>query len=190
MSAVIYNIKITRTNSANSLVDKSVNWLYIMMFRYLVILLLLIPVSALAVGKADLVIVDKSKTRLYLMKDNKVLKSFRVALGARPKGHKQQEGDERTPEGRYMLDYKKADSDFYKAIHVSYPNEADIQRARELGVDPGGQIMIHGQKNSLSKVSFTRQSRNWTDGCIAVTNSAMDIIWEAVDPGTPIVIKP
>ncbi|WP_455365646.1 L,D-transpeptidase family protein [Kaarinaea lacus] len=161
-----------------------------MMFRSLVILLLLLPVSAFAIGKADLVIVEKSKTRLYLMKDNKVLKSFRIALGAKPKGHKQQEGDERTPEGRYLLDYKKEDSGFYKAIHISYPNEDDILRARERGVDPGGQIMIHGQKNTVSKVAFTRQSRNWTDGCIAVTNSAMDIIWQAVDPGTPIIIKP
>jgi len=160
------------------------------MFRCVVILLLLIPLSAFAVEKADLVVVDKSKTRLYLMKDNKILKSFRVALGARPKGHKVKEGDERTPEGRYILDYKKADSGFYKAIHISYPNEDDIKRAEELGVDPGGQIMIHGQKNSMSKVAFTRQSRNWTDGCVAVTNSAMDIIWEAVDAGTPIVIKP
>jgi murein L,D-transpeptidase YafK len=161
-----------------------------MMSRCIVFLLLLIPLSAFAIEKADLVVVDKSKTRLYLMKDNKVLKSFRVALGAKPKGHKQQEGDERTPEGRYILDYKKADSGFYKAIHISYPNEEDIRRARETGVDPGGDIMIHGQKNTLSKISFTRQSRTWTDGCIAVTNSAMDVIWEAVDPGTPIVIKP
>ncbi|WP_455221109.1 L,D-transpeptidase family protein [Kaarinaea lacus] len=160
------------------------------MLRYVVLLLLLVPVSAFAIEKADLVIVEKSKTRLYLMKDNKILKSFRVALGAKPKGHKLQEGDERTPEGRYMLDYKKADSGFYKAIHISYPNKDDIKRAKKLGVDPGGQIMIHGQKNSVSRVSFTRQSRNWTDGCIAVTNSAMDIIWEAVDAGTPIVIKP
>jgi len=160
------------------------------MFRCVVLLLLLIPLSAIAVEKADLVVVEKSKTRLYLMKDNKILKSFRVALGAKPKGHKVKEGDERTPEGRYILDYKKADSGFYKAIHISYPNEDDIKHAEELGVDPGGQIMIHGQKNSMSKVAFTRQSRNWTDGCIAVTNSAMDIIWNAVDAGTPIIIKP
>lgn len=161
-----------------------------MMSRCVILLLLLFPLSAFAIEKADLVVVDKSKTRLYLMKDNTVLKSFRIALGAKPKGHKLEEGDQRTPEGRYILDYKKADSGFYKAIHISYPNEEDIRRARETGVDPGGDIMIHGQKNTLSKISFTRQSRTWTDGCIAVTNSAMDIIWEAVDPGTPIIIKP
>jgi murein L,D-transpeptidase YafK len=148
------------------------------------------PLSAYADIKADVVVVDKSKTRLYLIKDKKVFKSFRISLGANPRGHKQQEGDQRTPEGRYMLDYKKPDSAFYKAIHISYPNKDDIKRAEELGVDPGGQIMIHGQKNSFSQVSFTRQSRTWTDGCIAVTNSAMDEIWDAVDSGTPIVIKP
>ncbi|HEY5602829.1 MAG TPA: L,D-transpeptidase family protein [Gammaproteobacteria bacterium] len=163
------------------------------MARWLLLLLVLLPlilVPALAAEKADLVIVEKSKTRLYLLKDNKVFKTYRIALGSKPNGHKQQEGDQRTPEGRYILDFKKIDSAFYKAIRISYPNEADIKRAAELGVDPGGQIMIHGQKNSFSKVSFTRQSKNWTDGCIAVTNSAMDQIWDAVDPGTPIVIKP
>ena len=160
------------------------------MYRLLIVLVLSMPLSAFAFEKADLVIVHKSKTRIYLLNDNKVFKSFRIALGANPKGHKQQEGDERTPEGRYILDYKKSDSAFYKAIHISYPNKDDIKRARELGVDPGGQIMIHGQKNQLSKVSFTRQSRNWTDGCIAVTNSAMDEIWDHVDAGTPIIIKP
>ncbi|WP_455219263.1 L,D-transpeptidase family protein [Kaarinaea lacus] len=132
----------------------------------------------------------KSKFRLYLIADNKVFKSFRVSLGENPRGHKQQEGDERTPEGRYILDFKKEDSAFYKAIHISYPNKEDIQRAKERNVDPGGDIMIHGQKNQVSKVSFTRQSGNWTDGCIAVTNSAMDKIWDSVDPGTPIIIKP
>ena len=161
-----------------------------MMYRLLVVLLLMVPVSAVGIEKADLVVVHKSKTRIYLIKDNKVFKSYRIALGANPRGHKQKEGDERTPEGRYTLDYKKTDSAFYKAIHISYPNEDDVKRAEELGVDPGGQIMLHGQKNQLSKISFTKQSRRWTDGCIAVTNSAMDEIWESVDAGTPIIIKP
>lgn len=160
------------------------------MFRFLIVILVLIPVIAFGAEKADLVVVKKSKFRLYLIADNKVFKSFRVSLGEKPKGHKQQEGDERTPEGRYILDFKKEDSDFYKAIHISYPNKKDIQRAKEKGVDPGGDIMIHGQKNQMSKVSFTKQSKNWTDGCIAVTNSAMDEIWDSIDPGTPIIIKP
>ncbi|WP_455199923.1 L,D-transpeptidase family protein [Kaarinaea lacus] len=160
------------------------------MFRFLILILFLVPVIAFGTEKADLVVVKKSKFRLYLIADNKVFKSFRVSLGENPRGHKQQEGDERTPEGRYILDFKKEDSAFYKAIHISYPNKEDIQRAKERNVDPGGDIMIHGQKNQVSKVSFTRQSGNWTDGCIAVTNSAMDKIWDSVDPGTPIIIKP
>jgi murein L,D-transpeptidase YafK len=103
-------------------------------------------------------------------------------------GHKQQEGDERTPEGKYLLDYKKDDSAFYKAIHISYPNQNDIENAKKRGVSPGGLIMIHGQRNGLGWLSFASQFFNWTNGCIAVTNSEMEEIWLAVDAGTPIEI--
>ncbi len=134
--------------------------------------------------------VVKSESKLYLIKSGKIIKEYHVAFGANPKGHKQQEGDERTPEGKYILDYKKSDSSFYKSIHISYPNEQDKIRAKEAGVDPGGLIMIHGQKNGLGFLGFITQRLNWTDGCIAVTNSEMDEIWQAVDVGTPIEIKP
>ena len=90
----------------------------------------------------------------------------------------------------YILDYKKENSAFYKAIHISYPNQQDMKRAKELGVDPGGLIMIHGQKNGLGWLSFISQLFNWTDGCIALKNEDMDKIWESVDVGTPIEIKP
>ncbi|MFW5936693.1 MAG: L,D-transpeptidase family protein, partial [Desulfosalsimonas sp.] len=114
-----------------------------------------------------------------------------VALGGNPRGHKQQEGDGRTPEGLYVLDYKNPNSEFYKSIHISYPNADDRKTARELGVSPGGAIMIHGQKNGADRLSTEIiQLFNWTDGCIAVTNSAMDEIWQAVDINTPIRIKP
>jgi murein L,D-transpeptidase YafK len=139
---------------------------------------------------ADMVLVTKSESKLYLKKDGKIIKEFHVAFGANPKGHKQQEGDERTPEGKYILDYKKEDSSFYKAIHISYPNESDKKRAKELGVNPGGLIMIHGQKNGLGWLSWITQLFDWTDGCIAVSNNAMDEIWESVKVGTPIEIKP
>ena len=155
-----------------------------------IILILLIPTYALSVEKVDLVVVLKSESKLYLMKNGKILKDFKVAFGANPKGHKMKEGDERTPEGRYFLDYKKPDSSFYKAIHVSYPNKQDIKRARDLGVDPGGFIMIHGQKNGLGWLSFITQLFNWTDGCIALKNEDMDEVWESVGVGTPIEIKP
>lgn len=138
---------------------------------------------------ADSVLVDKSEEKLYLLKDGAVIAEYSVAFGANPKGHKQQEGDERTPEGHYTLDFKKTDSAFYRAIHISYPNDADKQSATQRGVDPGGAIMIHGQRNWLGWLSFITQRFNWTDGCIAVTNSEMDEIWRMVAVPTPIEIR-
>ena len=157
---------------------------------FIIIFFLLLPNWAFGIEKADMVLVVKSESKLYLLKNQKVLSEYKVAFGANPKGHKQQEGDERTPEGKYILDYKKDDSAFYKAIHISYPNEADKKRAKEAGVNPGGFIMIHGQKNRLGWLSWITQNFNWTDGCIAVSNSAMDEIWESVSAGTPIEIRP
>lgn len=155
-----------------------------------IIILLLIPVVSFGIEKADMVLVIKSDSKLYLKRNGKVFKEYRVAFGANPEGHKKQEGDERTPEGRYFLDYKKSDSSFYKSIHISYPNETDKKRAKEAGVNPGGFIMIHGQKNGFGWLSWITQRFNWTDGCIAVSNSAMDEIWNSVHVGTPIEIKP
>ncbi len=155
-----------------------------------IIILLLVPTVTFGIEKADIVLVIKTDSKLYLKKNGKVFKEYHVVFGANPKGHKKQEGDERTPEGRYILDYKKSDSDFYKSIHISYPNEADKKRAKEAGVNPGGFIMIHGQKNGLGWLSWFTQRFNWTDGCIAVSNSAMDEIWNSVNIGTPIEIKP
>jgi murein L,D-transpeptidase YafK len=161
------------------------------LMRILVIICLLtIPNFTYGAEKADLVLVVKSQSKLYLIKNNKILSEYKVAFGANPKGPKEREGDERTPEGRYILDYKKDDSAFYKAIHISYPNENDRKRAKRLGVSPGGLIMIHGQKNGFGWLSWITQHFDWTDGCIAVSNSAMDVIWESVDVGTPIEIKP
>ncbi len=160
------------------------------MVRVLILLILVLPFAAQAGQKADAVLVEKSEARLSLVKKGRVIKEFNVVFGSNPEGPKQQMGDGRTPEGRYILDYKKADSDFYKAIHISYPNIKDLKRARALGVNPGNHIMIHGQPNDSDPGSAVSRKLNWTDGCIAVTNSAMDEIWEAVDAGTPIVIVP
>ncbi len=115
------------------------------MRKILIILLILIPSLSYGAEKADSVLVIKSESMLYLIKNSKEFKKYHVSFGANPKGHKLQEGDERTPEGNYILDYKKADSAFYKAIHISYPNEQDRKKAKEKGVNPGGAIMIHGQ---------------------------------------------
>ncbi len=160
------------------------------MLRLVLVFGLLWPLSCFSTIKADKVVVDKSHAKLFLKKNGKVIREFHVVFGENPKGHKQQEGDERTPEGQYILDFKNSDSRFYKSIHISYPNEQDKARARAAGVDPGGLIMIHGQKNSLGVLASVAQNFNWTDGCIAVTNSEMDEIWNAVEEGTPIEILP
>jgi len=154
------------------------------------IILLFVSLPLFAVEKADKVIVIKSNKKMYLKNNNKILKEYNVVFGANPNGHKQYEGDERTPEGQYILDYKKSDSAYYKAIHISYPNEQDKQQAKAKGVNAGGQIMIHGQPNGLGRLAFLTQQFNWTDGCIAVTNKEMNEIWAMVDAGTPIDILP
>jgi murein L,D-transpeptidase YafK len=141
--------------------------------------------------KADAVIVKKSEKALYLMRDDKPLKRYHVVFGPRPKGHKLMEGDERTPEGLYTLDFKNPKSGYYKSIRISYPNQADIEKAKKFNVHPGGNIMIHGIKNSWSaKTAARARNANWTDGCIALSNSDMDELWEAIDVGTPISILP
>ena len=139
--------------------------------------------------KVDMVLVDKSEKKMYLISEGRKIKEYDVVFGSNPIGHKQQEGDERTPEGKYILDYKQANSSFYKAIHISYPNKKDKARARKRGVEPGGLIMIHGQKNGFGWLSWLMQWFNWTKGCIAVTNTDMDEIWQLVKVGTPIEIR-
>ena len=156
----------------------------------LFIIIFLFPSYGSCIDKADHVLVVKSESKLYLKKNGKILKEFHVVFGSNPKGHKIQKGDGKTPEGRYILDDKKEDSAFYKAIHITYPNERDKRRAKDLGVDPGGMIMIHGQKNGIDISSSITQLFNWTDGCIALSNSDMDQVWEAVDIFTPIEIRP
>lgn len=146
--------------------------------------------SQSSIGKVDLVVVNKSDTSMLLMRNGKVLRRYKIAMGDRPVGHKLQEGDQRTPEGRYILDYKKSDSAYYRAIHISYPNEEDRLRADALGIDPGGQIMIHGQNPNSTLTPDEAQKLNWTDGCIAIKNHEIDELWQAIDTGTPIEIWP
>lgn len=136
----------------------------------------------------DKVLVDKSERVLKLLSGDTVIKTYHIALGDSPVGHKRQEGDERTPTGTYTLDYKNENSSYHRSIHVSYPNAADKAQAKKRGVSPGGDIMIHGQKNGLGHLSALTQQRDWTDGCIAVTDAEMDEIMNAVDVGTHIEI--
>ncbi|MBP5980282.1 MAG: L,D-transpeptidase family protein [Halomonas sp.] len=150
---------------------------------------LLIFLATPALAGVDLVKVDKSYNRMYLLDGDEVVREFHVALGGSPQGHKVQEGDQRTPEGHYVLDYKKEDSSAYRSMHVSYPNEADTAHAESLGVSPGGFIMVHGQFNWLGWLAPITQRFNWTNGCIALTNAEMDEFMELVKVGTPIHIE-
>jgi murein L,D-transpeptidase YafK len=132
----------------------------------------------------------KSSRLLLVMKKGEILKAYKVALGKQPKGHKTSVGDRKTPEGTYILDSRKSDSKFHKAIHISYPNGKDILNAQKKGVSPGGAIMIHGLPDKLASLDKSHREWDWTDGCIAVTNSEIEEIWRLVPDGTPIEIKP
>ena len=150
------------------------------------------PLDALSSdARADRVVVDKSDRTLWLLEGADTLKAYRVSFGAAPDdGHKQREGDERTPEGTYALDWRNAESCCYRSLHVSYPDPEDVARARAEAVSPGGMIMIHGLTNGLGWLGRLHRFADWTDGCIAVTNPEMAEIWDAVPNGTPIEIRP
>lgn len=139
---------------------------------------------------ADKVVVEKSDRKLHLLKGERILASYEIFLGMEPEGHKQEEGDSRTPEGLYYLDLRNENSDFFLSIRISYPNARDRERARRLGVDPGGQIMIHGYPNEPRYTPEFYRSGDWTDGCIAVSNAAMVDIWLMTRENTPIEIRP
>ncbi len=146
------------------------------------------PTASFLKGRADRVVVNKGARELNLIRGGQVIRTYPVALGPNPVGHKIMEGDGRTPEGAYVLDWRNPNSRFYRSIHVSYPDPEDRQLASKLGVSPGGMIMIHGEADYLS---FRGGSLgDWTEGCIAVSNGAMDEIWALVEDGTPILINP
>ena len=141
---------------------------------------------------ADKVVVKKAERKLYLMKKDKTFRTYKISLGFQPKGHKQRQGDGRTPEGRYYLDWRNPGSKFRKSLHVSYPSYRDRLHAERLGADPGGMIMIHGQPNG-GRHNELRQAiskEDWTEGCIAVSDMAIDEIWDYTRDGTPIEILP
>jgi murein L,D-transpeptidase YafK len=137
------------------------------------------------VFQVDRVVVNKGRREMLLLSGESVVRSYRVALGWEPAGHKQQEGDGRTPEGRYTIDRRNPRSKYHLALHISYPEAADVERARAMGVDPGGDIMIHGVKPGAA-----HPESDWTHGCIAVTDAEMDEIWDLVADGTAIEINP
>ena len=148
------------------------------------------PLSAGEFPEADQVVVEKAARQLHLMRNGKAFRSFDIALGIQPDGDKEREGDFRTPEGRYLLDVRNPNSEFFLSIHVSYPNRQDRREAKKDGVDPGGSIMIHGQPNEPKKSEAFYRSQDWTNGCIAVSNSDMIDIWLMTGKNTPIDIRP
>lgn len=141
------------------------------------------PALAPAAQRADEIRVDKSERRMELLRDDKVIRTYRILLGDAPIGHKRQQGDERTPEGRYSITFRNDKSRFHLSLRISYPNDADRAQAQARGVDPGGDIMIHGK-------TPPGYSRDWTDGCIALTDQQIEEVWRLVPVGTPIIISP
>ncbi|BBK36114.1 hypothetical protein STAQ_11920 [Allostella sp. ATCC 35155] len=139
---------------------------------------------------ADRIVVHKMDRRLELMREGKPLRTYRVDLGWQTLGHKQEEGDGRTPEGVYQIESRNDRSNYYRALKISYPNGEDRARARARGVSPGGLILIHGQPNNPRSWERAQKKRDWTEGCIAVRNAEMDEIWAMVADGTEIEIRP
>lgn len=148
------------------------------------------PELAEAGQQADLVEVHKADRRLELKRGGRVLKTYRVALGFAPQLHKEREGDGRTPEGAYVIDARNPKSSFHLSLRVSYPDERDKAHAASLGVPPGGDIYIHGQPNGLRKFLVGHPGKDWTTGCVAVTDAEIRVIWSLVPTGARVVIHP
>jgi L,D-peptidoglycan transpeptidase YkuD (ErfK/YbiS/YcfS/YnhG family) len=136
------------------------------------------------------ILIEKRDRRLTLFSRGEALKSYRIALGGDPIGPKEREGDNKTPEGSYVIDSKNGNSQYHLSLHLSYPNERDRKRAKELGVSPGGSIMIHGIKNGFSWVGDSQADADWTRGCIAVTDEEIEEIYKLTQIGTAVEIRP
>lgn len=143
-----------------------------------------------AILHADRVLVLKKERTLQLLERGRVVKSYKVALGGDPVGPKTRQGDHKTPEGLYVLDFRNPHSQFHKAIHISYPSEHDRALARQKGVSPGGDVFVHGLPKGRGWVGPAHRLKDWTDGCIAVTDQEIEEIWMAVQDGTTIEIRP
>ncbi len=139
---------------------------------------------------ADKVLIEKKERRLTLSSKNRVLKTYKIALGGNPDGPKERQGDNKTPEGTYFIDAKNKNSRYHLSLHISYPNEQDRKRAKKLGLSPGGDIMIHGITNGFSLVGDDHRELDWTKGCIAVTNEEIEEIDKLVPKGTLVEIRP
>jgi murein L,D-transpeptidase YafK len=143
-----------------------------------------------ATAKVDKIVVHKGRRRMELMRGTEIVRSYHIALGHHPFGAKVEAGDGRTPEGIYYIDHRNPASDYHRALHISYPQESDVERAQSLGAEPGGAIMIHGQPSNLTPDERKLLSTDWTAGCIALTNPEIDEVWRLVDDGVTVEIDP
>jgi len=164
-------------------------WLLSVFVSLLVVVALSAAPQALAPQQADSILILKQEHLLKLFAGGKVIRTYKVALGRGGLAPKQKEGDARTPEGHYIIDSRNSSSAYHKALHVSYPSADDRIRAAELGVSPGGAIMIHGLPNGIGWVGSAHRHYDWTLGCIAVTDTEIDEIWKLVPIGTPVEIR-
>jgi tetratricopeptide (TPR) repeat protein len=145
---------------------------------------------AIRKGSVDKIVIEKKARRLMLISNGEVIKTYRIALGGNPIGPKERQGDNKTPEGTYVIDSRNRGSRYHLSLHISYPNERDKKRAKELGVSPGGDIMIHGIKNGFSWVGDAHAEADWTKGCIAVTDEEIEEINKLAPNGTIVDIRP
>lgn len=160
-------------------------------FLTLVLFLVILGAERAEAAKpAQLVLVKKSERTLMLFEHGQLLKSYKVSLGQNPIGHKERQGDNRTPEGKYYLTWTNDRSKFYKSLHVTYPNDEDRKRAWSKGISPGGDIKIHGLPNKPVYPEDIYMSLNWTNGCIAMKNRDLDDLLSKVKYQTPIYIIP
>jgi len=151
-------------------------------------LLLMIGDSAIAQEKVNAILVEKAARQLHLLTDWEITHTFAISLGQNPIGHKQKEGDSRTPEGLYYINGRNPSSSFFRSLSISFPNDTDRRIAKLKGNNPGGDIVIHGEPNdSIKKINL---KKDWTQGCIALKNKDMRLIWHLVEEGTPILIRP
>lgn len=141
-------------------------------------------------GPADKIVIEKKARRMTLLSKGQIVKQYKIALGGNPNGPKERQGDNKTPEGTYVIDSRNHGSRFHLSLRISYPNDRDKKRAKELGVSPGGDIMIHGIKNGLSQVGDAHTMLDWTQGCIAVTDKEIEEIDKLAPMGTIVEIRP
>jgi murein L,D-transpeptidase YafK len=144
----------------------------------------------LGTAKADHIVVYKAQRRLELRRDGQVIRSYHIALGRNPVGPKVEQGDGKTPEGSYFIDRRNIASEYHLSLHLSYPETADIRRAAKLNVNPGGNVLIHGEPNILNHEGKSHLLKDWTAGCIALSNTDVDEIWRLVDDGITVDILP